>query len=105
MSGISEIIAELASFLDENMRLTAYPAKRKKKIAALIYLASKFEPGRVYSEKEVGELLGQWHTFGDPATLRRELYNLRFLDRDAYGREYRLEDTQPTREELEKRYG
>jgi len=95
----------LSSFIDENGRLTAFPSKRKKKLHALIFLSQKFQPGVVYSEKEVNELLNEWHTFGDPATLRRELYNHRFLDRDAHGTEYRLEAVQPTIEELEKRYG
>ena len=80
-------------------------SKRKKKLHALIFLAQKFQPDRVYTEKEVNELLCQWHTFNDPATLRRELYNHRFIDRDPHGTEYRLEEVQPTIEELEKRYG
>lgn len=95
----------LKNFLDGKGRLTVYPAKRKMKLYSLIYLSKKFEQGRVYTEKEVNELLNEWHTFGDPATLRRELYNHRFLNRDSYGREYTLEETQPTIEELEKRYG
>lgn len=94
----------LKSYLDESGRLVAFPAKRKKKLYALCMLAEKFERGRVYTEKEVNELLNRWHTFGDPATLRRELYNHRFLNRDSYGREYRLEDVLPTIAELEKRY-
>ena len=57
---------------------------------ALAYLAEKFQSGRDYSEREVNELLLQWHTFGDPATLRRELYDRGFMDRDPYGRSYRL---------------
>lgn len=96
---------EIKGFLDESGRLTAFPAKRKKKLHALVFLSQKFEPDRVYSEKEVNELLCSWHTFNDPATLRRELYNHRFIDRDPHGREYRLEKVQPTMEELEKRYG
>ena len=60
----------LSSFIDENGRLTAFPSKRKKKLHALIFLSQKFQPGVVYSEKEVNELLNEWHTFGDPATLR-----------------------------------
>ena len=95
----------LKSFLDEEGRLTAYPAKRKMKLYALIYIAGFFEHGRIYTEKDVNFLLNEHHTFSDPATLRRELYNHRFLDRDAYGREYRLEDVLPTVEELEARYG
>ena len=94
----------LKSFLDENGRLTAYPSKRKMKLYALIYIAEKIERNRIYTEKELNTLLNEWHTFSDPATLRRELYTHRFLDRDHYGREYRMEEHQPTIEELEAKY-
>lgn len=90
----------LKSFLDGDGRLTAYPSKRKKKLYALIYLGGKFEKGRIYTEKEVNALLNEWHTFQDPATLRRELFNHGFLDRDPYGKEYRAEYVSPTFEEL-----
>lgn len=91
---------EIERFLDGEGRLTAFPAKRKKKIHALFYLAQKFEPGRDYTERETNELLVAWHTFADPATLRRELYDYRFLDRSRDGRVYRLADQQPMPEEL-----
>ena len=71
----------LKNFLDERGRLTAFPAKRKTKIYALCYLAEKFERDKKYTEKEVNEVLKAWHTFDDPATLRRELYDYKFLDR------------------------
>lgn len=95
----------LKNFLDEKGCLTAFPSKRKMKLYALVYLAKKFEAERIYTEKEVNELLSLWHTFGDPATLRRELYTHRFLNRSADGREYSLEKIQPTIEELEAKYG
>ena len=95
----------LKNFLDSENRLTVFPAKRKMKLLALCYLAGKFEKDRKYTEKEVNELLGKWHTFGDPATLRRELYNHRFLDREPSGKSYWLEPVQPTMEDLEKKYG
>ena len=98
-------MTEIKSFLDDQGRVTSFPSKRKKKLHVLIYLSQKFEQGKVYTEKEVNELLCLWHTFNDPATLRRELYNHEFLDRDARGSEYRLETVQPTIEEIEKRYG
>ena len=94
----------LKNFLDENGRLTAYPSKRKMKLHALIYLAQKFENGVIYTEKEINEILNCWHTFGDPATLRRELYTHRFLDRNKNGTEYFIEEHQPTFEELEAKY-
>lgn len=90
----------LRNFLDERKRLTAFPAKRKMKIYALFYLAEKFEAGREYTEREINEILYNWHTFADPATLRRELYDYCFLDRSDDGRSYRLGETQPTKEAL-----
>lgn len=94
----------LKSFLDNEGKLTAYPSKRKMKLYALIYIAGKIEKGRTYTEKEINSVLNSLHTFNDPATLRRELYTHRFLDRDSYGREYRMEEHQPAIEELEARY-
>ncbi|MBQ3169194.1 MAG: DUF2087 domain-containing protein, partial [Clostridia bacterium] len=55
----------LKNFLDSDLRLKAFPAKRKMKIYALLYLSQKFETGKEYSEKEVGVLLNSWHTFSD----------------------------------------
>ena len=45
-------------------------------------------------------MLLDWHTFADPATLRRELYDYRFLDRSRDGKVYRLAEKQPTPEDL-----
>lgn len=70
------------NFLDEETRLTAFPAK---KTAALIYLPSKLNPGTLYTEKELTAILTQRHTLGGPATLRREWYQTRFLDRGNSG--------------------
>lgn len=90
----------LRNFLDANGKLTAFPAKRKMKVYCLFYLAGKLEAGREYAEREVNELLLSWHTFADPATLRRELYDYGFLDRSRDGKVYRLARKQPTPEEL-----
>jgi hypothetical protein len=74
-------LSEIRPFLDINGRLTAIPAKYKKKLIALWYLAGKFEAGRQYSEAEINELLDEWTLFHDPATLRRELYDKKLLNR------------------------
>ncbi len=76
--------------MDGSGRLQKFPAKKGMQQEALCYLAGKFQEGAVYTEREVNDLLGQWHTFHDPATLRRELYDHRFLDRDPYGTAYTL---------------
>lgn len=92
--------ARLRNFLDAQGRLTGFPAKRKMRMYALLYLAMRFEADRVYTERDVNELLQLWHTFGDPATLRREMFDAHFLDRSPDGREYRLSPDRPTPEAL-----
>lgn len=86
---------ELVNFLDSGGRLVRYPAKRRYKLLSLFYLASKFDSGRTYTEKEVNEILKDWHTFGDWAMLRRDLYDNFFLYRAPDCSLYRLEEKQP----------
>jgi hypothetical protein len=92
---LTNITDTLKNFLNEDGILKAFPAKYKMKIYALYYLTSKFEHGRLYSEREVNELLNRWSSFGDPVTLRRELYNRRFLDRKSDCSVYWMEEKTP----------
>ena len=85
----------LKNFLDGENRLKAFPSKRKLQLCAVRYLAEKFEPGRIYTEREVNGVLSRWHTFHDPETLRRELYQNHFLDRKRDGSAYWLESASP----------
>ncbi|HEU5097604.1 MAG TPA: metalloregulator ArsR/SmtB family transcription factor [Roseiflexaceae bacterium] len=78
----------LQRFLDPSGRVTMWPAKRQAQDQLLTYLASKFEHDRQYTEREVNELLNQWHTYKDHATLRRDLYDARLLDRTPDGARY-----------------
>lgn len=95
-----ELTHILRNFLDGDGKLTAFPAKRKMKIYCLFYLAQKFEAEKDYTEQEINNVLLDWHTFADPATLRRELYDYHFLDRSRDGKVYHIADKQPTPEEL-----
>lgn len=99
------MLDRIKNFLDSENRLISFPAKRKMKLYAILYLSTKFEKNLIYTEKEFNEILNKWHTFGDPATLRRELYNLMFVGREPSGKSYWLEPIQPTIEELERKYG
>lgn len=80
----------LRRFLDEQGRVAVWPSKPTHKQLVLVYLATKFAPGRTYTEKEVNEILKTWHTFGDWPLLRRGLVDAGFLGRDRGGYEYRL---------------
>jgi hypothetical protein len=56
---------------------------------------TRFAPRRDYTEKEVNALLNAQHTFGDPATLRRELVNMKLLGREADCSRYWKEPRRP----------
>jgi hypothetical protein len=79
---------ELKHFLDDEERLTQWPSKREVQLIAIDFLAGRFEIERIYSEREVNTLLNKWHTFGDPALLRRELFERGYLNRSKDGSEY-----------------
>lgn len=95
-----ELTLTLRHFLDEKGRLISFPAKQKMKLYALLYLAAQFEKGKRYTEEEINDLLDDFTVFHDPATLRRELYNHRFLGREKDGSFYWPEDPQPTAADL-----
>lgn len=101
---MNEISRDLLPFLDKNGRLISLPAKHKKKLLALWYLSGKVEAGREYSEPEINDLLDEWTLFHDPATLRRELYSKRLLDRTTDCRRYWKADNIPALEAFIQKY-
>lgn len=90
----------LKNFLDDDGKLYQYPSKHRYKNLALLYLASKFEPNKRYTEKQVNELLKMWHTFNDFFMLRRDLCDRHILGRERNGSFYWLEENRPTLHDL-----
>jgi len=81
----------LRRFLDMSGKLTLWPpVKQRDKLLILEYLAAFFEPGRVYNEKEVNNLLLLHSIVKDSAALRRALYEYRFMHRTHDGSQYWL---------------
>ena len=68
-------LVQIRHFLDSEGRLKSYPAKHKMQVFTLFYLASKFEPGKNYTEKEVNQILDNWHTFEDWAMVRLDHFD------------------------------
>jgi hypothetical protein len=86
--------SDLKTYMDAEGRLTQWPSARRGKglqEMALELMASKFEIGRRYSEREVNDILNAHHTFGDAALLRREMFERGYIQRlkdgSAYWRE------------------
>ena len=81
-------LARLQPFLDAEGRLVQWPASRKVQKIALEYLASHFDFGQDYPEKKFNAMLNHLHTFGDPALLRRELFEGGYVNRRKNGSAY-----------------
>lgn len=95
-----EITEELRNYLDNKGHLKQFPSKQRLQKIALIYLASKFEADRIYSEKEVNAIIDDTCNFLNASGLRRELVMNKFLNRKADGSQYWLEKVQPTASQL-----
>jgi hypothetical protein len=83
--------SNISRFMDGD-KVKIWPAKRQMRLAVLEYLASKFELGKTYTEKEVDQIIDNFQTFSDHATIRRELFDNSFLNRDDYGTKYWKEE-------------
>lgn len=81
----------LRDFLEQG-QLKEIPAYRKKRQIILRWLATQFEEGRTYPEKEVNEIIARYHA--DTATLRRELVGEKLMRRE-HGVYWRLPPEAP----------
>lgn len=88
-------VSQIKSLVDSDGKLISLPSKHKKKLIALWYLAEKIPSGKDYTEREINELLNSMTVFRDPATLRRELYDRRLLERTSDCRRYWKESQVP----------
>ncbi len=70
-------------------RLERWPMKLSVQKLAMWALWTRFDARRVYTEKEVNQVIKAWHLYGDHVTLRRELVNHRLLARKSDCSEYR----------------
>jgi ArsR family transcriptional regulator len=61
-------------------RLTGIPAQLKKRQIVIERLAQEFEPDRAYTEREINQVLVEFHD--DVATLRRGLIEHKLMERD-----------------------
>ena len=101
---MAEIAFELRPFLNEQGQLISLPAKNKKKLLAIWYLAERIPARRTFTEAELNDVIDDQTTFRDHATLRRELYNHHLLDRTNDGKTYWKEETELTLPEFLAKY-
>lgn len=109
-AGTLSVAAETAALTDTAVkalrhyddwgRLTRWPIKYSVQRLMLWGLWLRFDARRKYSEREVNDILNAWHLFGDHCTLRRELVNMRLLERKSDGSEYRKVSARPDAETM-----
>lgn len=83
---------------DDAGRLVRLPNKLSVQQMTMWALWTQFAAHRRYTEKEVNAISNAFHTFGDQATLRRELVNMKLLGRKSDCSEYWKEPQRPAPE-------
>ncbi len=80
---------------DSRGRLLRWPTKYSVQKLAMWVLWTLFDGRRVYTEREVNEVLKAANAFGDHVTLRRELINHRLMSRKPDCTDYRKLPAEP----------
>ena len=84
-------LKEIKPFLDEDGRVTAFPAKKRKYLTVVLYVYERIPMGE-YDTKGINEAIDKWHTFRDAATFRRDMCDLGLMSRDKFGYKYEKTD-------------
>ena len=100
-STVPVTLRRLLACFDTQGRLTRWPNKYAAQQMAIWALWSRLPAQRELTEKQVNNYIAAWHTFGDQATLRRELVNAKLLWRTVDCRVYRKEVRRPSEETRE----
>lgn len=92
------LVARTARHFDTEARLASWPAKTSLQSLALWGLWSQVEPGRSFSEIGFNQRLNEISRIGDPALLRRSLFNAGLMSRTDDCRDYRRIERSPPAE-------
>lgn len=95
LSALSPTVRKALLQFDDAGRLIRLPSKLSVQQMTTWALWTQFAARRKYTEKEVNAVIKAHHTFGDHATLRRELINMNLLGRKSDCSEYWKEPRRP----------
>lgn len=79
---------KLGMYYDAQGRLKQYPSKRPLREIALSKIAAHFEKDKIYTEKEVNEIIRQSISFSDVELIRREMFEKKLIGRLRDGSQY-----------------
>jgi hypothetical protein len=98
LSKLSPTVRKALLQFDDAGRLVRLPNKLSVQQMTMWALWTKFAASRKYTEKEVNAVTNAFHTFGDQASLRRELVNMKLLGRKSDCSQYWKEPQRPGEE-------
>ena len=76
----------LKDYLNEDGSISQLPTNRRKLAVILRYIVEHFDFGKIYTEKEINQVIGALHE--DISGLRRDLISVGYLDRERDGSAY-----------------
>jgi hypothetical protein len=91
-------VEKVSRHFDADGLMLRWPSKASHAELCLWVMWSRLPAGAVFTEREISEILADWHTFGDHALLRRGMVDARLVSRTVDGREYRRIEQRPPAE-------
>jgi len=91
---------DVDEFFEKCVKNNHIPKNDFEKQAVLLKLLDEFEDNKIYTEEEVNIKIKKH--FGDYSTLRRELVNFGYMQRDPYKGEYKVVKRTLTKEDIRK---
>lgn len=95
---LSPLVRKALMQFDTAGRLVRLPNKLSVQQLTMWWMWTHFVVRRKYTENEVNLVLNAHHTFGDQATLRRELINMKLMGRESDCSQYWKEPVRPSEE-------
>tara|TARA_Y100001968_G_scaffold138811_1_gene126952 strand:+ start:224 stop:466 length:243 start_codon:yes stop_codon:yes gene_type:complete len=76
------------NLINEFDEIVVWPTKKLDKEYIFKFLSKKFIIDRIYSEKEINQIIQKHHLFNDIPLIRRELVSRKILERTDTGSRY-----------------
>lgn len=93
-------LKQLVRYFDADGKLVRWPGKYTHRLTCLWVMWSRIPARKVFSEKEISQLIDMEHLFGDHALIRRELVDRSMIERTPDGRQYKRLEVRPPAEAL-----
>ncbi|MGV3489775.1 MAG: DUF2087 domain-containing protein [Devosia sp.] len=83
------LVTKTARYFDDAGVLTSWPSRFAHQTLSQWVFWSRIPRGEVFSERQISDLIRDWHGFGDHAIIRRAMVDAKMIERKQNGREYR----------------